>query len=167
MRMKNENAPAPKPADTRKALTDERGLAVTDLRIVLMAAGVDKPRAQAVAEGFATRLLAASPAAQPALQDDEICHKDGAPCYVGKGTEDAHWRCGTGACGRKGTAPVPSSEQPHPDTRRLDALERKHVHIYAVSAEHGGCGVCQVSHPADGYLRERIDAMSADTRREG
>jgi trimethylamine:corrinoid methyltransferase-like protein len=27
------------------------------------------------------------------------CARDGAPCYVGAGTDDAHYRCGTSACG--------------------------------------------------------------------
>ena len=29
----------------------------------------------------------------------ERCAGDGKPCYVGAGTEDAHWRCGTSGCG--------------------------------------------------------------------
>jgi hypothetical protein len=28
----------------------------------------------------------------------ELCPKDKRPCYVGGGTDDAHWRCGTVAC---------------------------------------------------------------------
>jgi hypothetical protein len=29
----------------------------------------------------------------------QTCLHDGAPCYVGAGTDDAHWRCGTVQCG--------------------------------------------------------------------
>lgn len=32
----------------------------------------------------------------------QVCGHDGQPCYVGLGTNDAHWRCGTSACRRRG-----------------------------------------------------------------
>lgn len=36
-------------------------------------------------------------------QDTTECSKDGKPCYVGAGTNDAHWRCGTSQCGKSQT----------------------------------------------------------------
>lgn len=38
----------------------------------------------------------------------DLCHKDGRPCYVGKGTDDAHFRCGTVQCGG-----LPAKEPEH------------------------------------------------------
>lgn len=34
-------------------------------------------------------------------RSDGTCVKDGQPCFVGRGTDDAHFRCGTVQCGMK------------------------------------------------------------------
>lgn len=50
-----------------------------------------------------------------------ICHKDGRPCYVGRGTDDAHWRCGTIQC------KAPSRAQEALDAAELE--ERGQVEV--------------------------------------
>ncbi len=54
---------------------------------------------------FAAQHSPADPNRSDAMIRPDMCPSDDLPCYVGQGTDDAHWRCGTVQCG-KAAAPV-------------------------------------------------------------
>jgi hypothetical protein len=73
--------------------------------------------------------------------DGGPCAFDGKPCYVGGGTDDAHYRCGTSACPRSATL---SPAEPSPESREgwqpIETLTKGDGYVLGWSGRSDDCG---------------------------